>query len=90
MENNKKFEVSKQLLESFIEEGMTMKEMAEKLTQLGGRTCSVGTVRILAKHYDLDLRKKSRQFFVPVSEDNVEENLQSTPSTEELFPETTF
>lgn len=79
-----KFVVTKSMLEGFIEEGMTVKDMADKLTEMAGKNCGVATVRNLCKHYELNLRKKPRTFFVPES-DEVE--VQETNVVEEVVEE---
>jgi len=80
MSQRRKFEVTKDWLQNHITLGYTIADMAEKLTQISGKRCSELAVRNLIKHYNLNARKKTRSFFVPVQE--FTESSESTITTE--------
>lgn len=84
--NTDKFEVSRELLESFIAKSMSQEEIAQELTRLGGRKCSNATVRMLCKHYNINLRKRTRQFFIPVLEED--NNLEIKEDNQEVINDT--
>lgn len=83
-----RFEVSRELLESFITRNMTQAEIADELTRLGGRKCSIATVRSLCKFYGISLKKRSRSYFVPVVNDQeVTNETNKNKYQEENMPE---
>lgn len=85
-QTQKKFEVTKELLEGWVSQGHTVNQIAEELTSLAGKKCSPGNVRSLCKHFEINLRKKPTSFFIPAkevakSEQTVEVKEEATETT---------
>lgn len=56
-----KFVVTKSMINGFISSGLTVPEMAEKITEQSGHKCSEAVVRNAAKAYDIKLRNKPKK-----------------------------
>lgn len=52
------FRITKELLSSYCQAGMTVKEMANAITEASGFSCSVGKVKQACEAYSIDLRRK--------------------------------
>jgi hypothetical protein len=52
------FKITKELLSSYCQSGLTTKEMASSISAASGYPCSVGTVRKACEAYGIDLRRK--------------------------------
>lgn len=59
------FKVTKALMEAYVNNGFTVKQMAEDITKQSGVKCSDAVVRSAAKTYGINLRlKKMPSHFV--------------------------
>lgn len=54
------FKITKSQIEAYVNNGLTVKAMAEDITAKSGTKCSPAVVRNACKTYGVDLRRKKR------------------------------
>ena len=55
------FTITKAMVQSYCEQGLTVDEIADKITAESGIKCSPGVVRKAAKNYSISLRNKPKK-----------------------------
>lgn len=80
------FMVTKALIEGYHKQGLTVEEMATKITEASKIKCSVGVVRKAASKYGISLRNKPKKspfvFEEPVATSPETPEPQTAPTTE--------
>ena len=56
-----KFVITEAMVKGLLSQGLTVDEMAEKITEQSGIKCSAAVIRAAAKAYNLSLRNKPKK-----------------------------
>lgn len=55
------FRITAEMLNGYCQQGLTVKEMAETISNQSGIKCSVGQIRKACEHYNISLKAKPRK-----------------------------
>lgn len=81
------FKLTAEMLNGYCQNGLTVEEMANAISEVSGIKCSVNQVRKACKHYNISLRAKPRKnVFVldNVENSNTNEVVETTETVGEL------